>query len=114
MSRPIRWCFLAEPPRLTRGETPRLIPPQDEKSGALGLFCKWLQAFDFMSRRLRGQLAERRADAGRKPAWLKMLGPVNVTDETIGEYWDQAHCERYIASVDWDVPDQRRIARRRS
>ena len=42
MSRPIRWCFLAEPPRLTRGETPRLIPPQDEKSGALGLFCKWL------------------------------------------------------------------------
>ena len=43
MSRPIRWCFLAEPPRLTRGETPRLIPPQDEKSGALGLFCKWLE-----------------------------------------------------------------------
>lgn len=76
--------------------------------------CTYLQAVDFMSRRLRGQLAERRADAGGKPAWLKMLGPVNVTDETIGEYWDQEHCERYIASVDWDVPDQRRIGRRRS
>ena len=68
MSRPIRWCFLAEPPRLTRGETPRLIPPQDEKSGALGLFCKWLNLLDYpvMTSMPPHPLVTRSSDAGRE------------------------------------------------
>ena len=78
MSRPIRWCFLAEPPRLTRGETPRLIPPQDEKSGALGLFCKWLEINPIWSDRYSEPLGSAWAAARleRLPAYMNLYDSI--------------------------------------
>ena len=58
MSRPIRWCLLAQKPCLKRTGTPRLILRQDEKSGLPLLFCKRLIGFQY-------QLMERYEDAER-------------------------------------------------
>ena len=72
----------------------------------------YFQAVSLMSGRLRAQLGARREGAGRQAAWLKALSATSASVETIGEYWDEAHCERYLASVDWDVPHQRGIRHR--
>ena len=47
MSRPIRWCLLAQKLCLKRTGTPRLILRQDEKSGLPLLFCKRLYRIYF-------------------------------------------------------------------
>ncbi len=76
--------------------------------------CTYLQPLEMMLGRLQWQLAERSGDAGRRPVWSKALSAAASGAEMIGEYWDDAHCERYLASVDWDVPDQRTKRRRRT
>ena len=72
------------------------------------------QIVELMTGRLRSELSERSGAAAREPGWLKSVGDIGAGAGMIGEFWDAAHCARYLASVDWDVPDQRSGGRRRS
>ncbi len=53
------------------------------------------------------------ADKAQEPSWLRALVACPAPGgETVREYWTKAHAERFLASVEWDFPDEQ-IARGR-
>ena len=79
--------------------------------------CHALQAAQLLTCMVVKDLTERSAGRLNAPAWLKTQSGLPIpSGETVCEFWDKAHTDRFLAAVEWDASEQddRPVRRRKT